>query len=103
MALETEYNHLEARPGSNYCQLFVKGRRIRAVILYDETRNIEPRTPEQIATDYDVPLEAVLEAIDYCRRNPEVLAADYQMEEESIRKYGLDKPPYVPPNSEPQS
>ncbi len=101
MALDTEYKHLEARPGSNYRQLFVKGRRIRAIVLRNLTRNTEPRTPEQVAADFDLPVEAVLEAIDYCQRYPEVIEADCQMELDSIREDGLDKPPFVPPGFKP--
>ena len=29
----TQYQHLEPRPGSNYRQLFLKGRRIRAAVV----------------------------------------------------------------------
>ena len=32
---ETQYQHLEPRPGSNYRQLFLKGRRIRAAVVYE--------------------------------------------------------------------
>ncbi len=103
MALETEYKHLEARPGSNYRQLFVKGRRIRAVILYDETRNAEPRTPEQVAADYDIPLDAVLEAVDYCERHADVIEADWRREEETLRRYALDEPPHAPSHADPNT
>jgi uncharacterized protein (DUF433 family) len=30
----------------------------------------EPRTQEQLAEDFDLPLEAVREAIEYCRTDP---------------------------------
>jgi hypothetical protein len=30
---QTQYQHLEPRPGSNYRQLFLKGRRIRAAVV----------------------------------------------------------------------
>ena len=103
MALETEYKHLEARPGSNYRQLYVTGRRIRAVILYDQTRNAEPRTPEQLAAAFDLRIEAVLEAIDYCQRHPDVIEEDWRMEEETIRRYGLDQPPHAPRTSKPDA
>ena len=103
MTLETQYKHLEARPGSNYRQLFTKGRRIRAIILRNLTCNTEPRTPEQVAADFDLPVEAVLEAIDYCQRYPEVIEADCARERENIRKEGLDKPPYVPPDFKPDA
>ena len=38
-------------------------------------------TPEEIASDYHLPLEAVLEAISYCESNPPELAQDYAREE----------------------
>ena len=100
MALDTEYKHLEARPGSNYRQLFVKGRRIRAGILYRLTINVEQLTPKEVATEYDLPLNVVLEAIDYCKRHSDVLEADRQMEDETLRKYGLDQPPQLPRTTE---
>ena len=37
-ATATQYEHLEPRPGSNYRQMFLKGRRIRAAGV-DETIN----------------------------------------------------------------
>ena len=61
MALDPEYKHLEARPGSNYRQLFVKGRRIRAGVIYRRTINVEHLTPQEVAADFDLPLIAVLE------------------------------------------
>ena len=36
---------------------------------------------------------AVLEAIEYCKQNLDVLEADRRMEDETLRKYGLDQPP----------
>jgi hypothetical protein len=44
-------------------------------------------------------VEAVLEAIDDCDRHPEVIEDDCRMELESIRAKGLDKPPFIPPES----
>ena len=35
-----------------------------------------PMTPEEIAADYNLPLEAVQEAIAYCESNPPELAED---------------------------
>jgi hypothetical protein len=88
------YRHLEARPGSNYRQFFLKGRRIRAVVMYNAVHGIEPRTPEAVARDFDVPREAVLEAVDYVERNPSIVQADWDREEASLRARGLlDGPP----------
>jgi hypothetical protein len=96
MATETQgqYPHLEARPGSNYRQLFLKGRRIRAEVMYHAVHGPEPRTPEEVARDFEVPLEAVLEAVDYVERNPAIIQADREREEAKLRARGLlDGPP----------
>ena len=71
------WKHLERRPGSAYRQLFLKGRRIRASVLYEfyADKN-EPMSVEEIAADYALPIEVVAEAIDYCRSNPPELAED---------------------------
>lgn len=90
------YRFLEPRPRSNYRQLWLKDRRIRAEILYRMTVGPEPRTPEEVAVDFDVPVEAVLESIAYCKRNTALLDAERGREEASIRELGLDRPPYVP-------
>ncbi len=92
------YKFLEARPGSNYRQLFIKGRKIRAIIIYSQTVGEDARTPEEVARDYEIPLEAVQEAIHYCLNHKDVVHADYEREEEGIRRRGLDKPPFAPPD-----
>jgi uncharacterized protein (DUF433 family) len=85
------YHYLEPRPGSSYRQWFIKDRRIRAEILYRQTLGEDARTPEQVAHDYSLPVEAVLEAIDYCQKYPEVLQADRDREWANIVKDGYDK------------
>src|SRR5262249_11678621 len=73
MAEHTEYKYLlPKRGGSSYRQLFVNGR-IRAEVLYRETVGREPLAPEEVAHEYNLPVEAVLEAIDYCEKNKELL------------------------------
>ncbi len=68
----TQYKHLAPKPGSNYRQLFAGGR-IRAEVLYRETIGDEPLSPEQVAQEYGLPVEAVLESIDYCTHNKPLL------------------------------
>ncbi|MCI0333310.1 MAG: hypothetical protein L0228_08820, partial [Planctomycetes bacterium] len=65
----------------NYKQLFVKGTRLRARILYGAYMSEEePRTMEQIAADYNLPVDAVKEAVAYCESNPPELLEDYRRE-----------------------
>jgi hypothetical protein len=107
MAESTEYKYLQPkRGGSNYRQLFVNGR-IRAEVLYRETVGREPLTPEEVAREYNLPVEAVLEAVDYCVKNKELLDQERAREEAWIRASGHDKWPYAPrdykPDDEPLS
>lgn len=96
MSVQVEYQYLEPRARSNYRQLWVKGRHMRAEVLYRCTVGPEARKPEEVARDYSLPVEVVREAIDYSVRNKELLDAERQREEEAMKKRGLDKPPYVP-------
>jgi uncharacterized protein (DUF433 family) len=73
MAEANDYIHLASREGSGYEQYFVRGRNLRAETLYRATVAPESMTPEDVARDYDVPVEAVQEAIHYCVRSAALL------------------------------
>lgn len=90
----TTYVHLAPNPKSSYRQLFVKGTRIRARVLYGLYANTEPMTPEQIAAEYNLPVAAVLEAIAYCQSNPPELLEDYRREEARMAASGMLEPGY---------
>jgi len=100
MSEAVQYRYLCPKRGSSYRQLFFG--RIRAEILYRETVGLEPLTPEQVAQEYNVPVEAVHEAIDYCTRNKELLDAERAEEERRIKAAGRDKWPYAPKDHKPQ-
>ncbi len=74
-----DYKYLQPKRGSRYRRLFFG--RIRAEVLYRETVGTEPLTPEEVATEYNVPVEAVREAIDYCEKNKDLLDAERAREE----------------------
>jgi uncharacterized protein (DUF433 family) len=88
----TQYEHLEPRPGSNYRQLFLKGRRIRAAVVYEAVHGPDPYTPEEFARQYSVPLEAVREALDYVANNLPLIETERDREADDIRARGLDQP-----------
>src|SRR6266852_1245956 len=91
----SQYKYLARKPKSNYKQLFIKDRWVSARTLYGKyVREEEPMTPEEIAADYDLPLEAVLEAIAYCESNPPELAEDYAREEAWMEAIGANDPNY---------
>jgi uncharacterized protein (DUF433 family) len=80
----TQYAYLAPNPKSSYRQLFVKGTRIRARILYGRHMCEDRCTVEQIAEDFQLPIEAVREAIAYCESDPPEIREDWQREEERI-------------------
>jgi uncharacterized protein (DUF433 family) len=86
---ETQYQHLEPRPGSNYRQLFLKGRRIRAAVVEQAIHGPDPFTPEEFATEYEVPLAAVLEALDYVAQNHPLIEQERDHEAARLRARGL--------------
>jgi uncharacterized protein (DUF433 family) len=91
--IQVKYEHLAPNPKSNYRQLFIKGRRIRAWVLYCD-HVAQERTAEEIAEDYDLPVEAVKEAIAYCASNPPEVRGDLIREEEYMRARGIFDPGY---------
>jgi hypothetical protein len=100
MVERVEYKYLKPKPDSNYHQLFVNGR-IRAEVLYRETIGPEPLAPDEVAREYGLPVEAVVEAMDYCVRHQELLDAERAREAARIKAAGRDRWPYAPHDSRP--
>jgi uncharacterized protein (DUF433 family) len=95
MSTTTIYRFLERDPLSSYKHLSVRGRRIKAWTIYgDFMDEEEPMTPEEIAADRDLPLEAVLEAIAYCQSNPQEIQEDLRRQEELAEVTGMNDPNY---------
>jgi hypothetical protein len=102
MNAESIYHHLENRPCSAYRQPYIKGTRVRAEIPYAETiekidddGSVTPgRTPEQVAADYRLPLEGVLDAIEWCKKHWDVVMADHAAEDRLIEAHGMNHPDY---------
>lgn len=89
------WQYLTPNPKSCYKQLFVTGTRIRARVLYGLFMSAqEPLTPLEIATEFNLPLAAVQEAIAYCQGNPPEIAQDFEREERLIQASGMNDPDY---------
>ena len=75
--------------------MFIRGTRIRAEILYGYHINAEdPWTAQEIADDYGLPLEAVEEAIAFCRSAPPEVAEDRARERRLAEASGMLDPDY---------
>ena len=94
-ATATTWKHLAPNPNSAYKQLFVKGTRIRARVLYGAFMSAEePMTTEEIAADYRLSLDAVREAIAYCQTTPPEIVEDFRREEAVMAATGMNDPAY---------
>src|SRR5580704_8161151 len=94
-SVTTQWKYLAPNPKSAYKQLFIRGRRIRARDLYGMFVNAEePMTPEAIAADYGLPVEAVQEAIAYCQIDPPEIREDFEREERIMQATGMHDPDY---------
>ncbi len=90
-----QWAYLAPNPKSSYKQLFIRGTRIRAEVVYGLTVDgSEPMTPEQVAEDMGLPLEAVREAIAYCASDPPEVRADHRREEAVMEATGMNDPDY---------
>jgi uncharacterized protein (DUF433 family) len=91
------WKYLAREPNSRYKQLRVQGRGVFARTLYGHYVNEEsPMTPEEIAADYGIPVEAVWEAIRYCEADPPEIREDFEAEEAAERARGQQpRPPHA--------
>lgn len=93
----TAWQHLERKPGSNYQQLFVRSTRIAARTLFSyfvPGEDWPGMTIDEIAADFNLPAEAVREAIAYCESDPIEIATDMAMEEALMQATGMSEPGY---------
>ena len=90
MNTDKPWKYLVRKPKSVYKQLFVKDRWVAARTLYGQTLGEDARTPEQLAADYALPLDVVLEAIAYCELDPPELREDWEREQALIQMPAMD-------------
>lgn len=94
MSETTKYTYLAPREGSRYEQFFFQGRNLRAETLYRATVGPEPMAVEEVARDYDVPVVAVLESIQYAVENAALLQREREQDwEESNARCLAESPP----------
>jgi hypothetical protein len=89
-----QYKYLMPKRGSAYKQLFVLGRIFPWTLHGAYVREDEPMTMEEIAADYDIPLEAVQEAIAYYESGPPEMLDDFRRDEALAEATGMNDPNY---------
>ncbi|MEO0770724.1 MAG: hypothetical protein AAFY72_15080, partial [Cyanobacteria bacterium J06649_4] len=89
---EKIWQYLEPRAESWRDQLYLKGKKLRASNVYFSMLT-EKMTPEETADDWDLPIEAVLEAIEYCETHTELIDAEAEWERKALDQSGIGLKP----------
>ncbi len=94
-----EYQYLLGDFWSPCKLLFIKDpRKIRADHIYGQMVGEDARTPEEIAADFDLPLEAVYEVVHYCTHNEELIRQERERENAEWDEYEKTHPTLKPPD-----
>jgi uncharacterized protein (DUF433 family) len=88
MSVEIHYKYLEARPDSWRKQLYLKERNMTVWQVVGRMQAHGDSSAEA-AEQFDLPLEAVLEAVDYYQRHKDLVDADTAEEGRRLRAAGL--------------
>lgn len=82
------WTYLVERPESWKKQLFVKGRRLTAFNVWSDMIS-NKMTPEEAADNWDLPIEAINEIIEYCGENGELIKKEADQERQSLVSHGI--------------
>jgi len=99
MSSATAYKYLEPRPESGAKRLFVKGRKFPADMLYGQVVGEDALTPEELAESWGLPLEAVLEAVEYSEASLDLIHRERAEELERLREFERKFPSPKPSDS----
>ena len=90
----TKWQYLEQRSQSWRQQLYFKDRKLTAFAVWMDII-INGETSQQAAENWDLPLAAVQEAINYCETHQELLQKEAEIERRSLEELGVSLEPKV--------
>jgi uncharacterized protein (DUF433 family) len=91
---KTQWQYLEKRPHPWREQLYIKGTRIKASVIYSDMI-VNSETPEESAENRDLPLAAISEVIEYCRTHQELLKKEALEERRRLEAKGVSLEPKI--------
>lgn len=87
---KTQWQYLEKRPHPWRQQLSFKGRKLRAFTVW-MSMIVNEMTLEETADNWDLPLAAVIEAIEYCETHQDLLEQEAQRERRHLEEKGIPR------------
>ncbi|MGL5832194.1 MAG: hypothetical protein ACRC1Z_03065 [Waterburya sp.] len=91
---KTQWQYLEQRPCSWREQLYIKGSKLRARNVWSDMI-VNQWSVEETAYNWDLPVETVKEAIEYCQANQELLAQEADEERLYLEQHGVKVEPQI--------
>lgn len=91
---KTQWQFLEPRLSSWRKQLYLKGRKLTAFTVWSDMIANED-TLDETADNWDLPIEAIKEAIEYCENNQELLKFEAEEERRYLEERGVVLEPKV--------
>ena len=92
--IQTQWQYLEKRPHRWRQQLYIKGRKLTAFTLW-MNMIVNEITPEDAADNWELPLAAVYEAIEYCQTHQELLQQEAETERRHLEEKGIPLEPKI--------
>lgn len=86
--LTENWQYLVTRPHSWRKQLYIKGRKLLAATVWQDMSSNQ-MSPEQAAENWDLPLAAIYEVINYCETNQELLKLEADEEKYRLEAKGV--------------
>ena len=83
-----QWKYLEPRPDSWRKQLYLKGTRIKASVIYSDMI-VNEMTETDALYNWDFPLEAIHEIIEYCQTHQELLQSEALEERRLLEAKGV--------------
>ena len=92
---QTQWQYLESRPDSWRKQLYIKGRRLKASVIYSDMI-VNEMTEADAVYNWDLPLKAIQEVIEYCQTHQELLIQEAQQGRKLLEEAGVSIEPKYP-------
>ena len=91
---KTKWQYLESRSSSWRKQLYLKGRKLTAFTVWSDMIANED-TISETSENWDLPIEAVKEAIEYCETHQELLKSEAEEERNYLENRGVILEPKI--------
>ncbi|MEO1802319.1 MAG: hypothetical protein AAFR62_18190 [Cyanobacteria bacterium J06629_2] len=91
---KTQWQFLEPRSSSWRKQLYFKGRKLTAFTVWSDMI-VNEDTLGETAANWDLPTEAIKEAIEYCENNRELLKSEAEEERRYLEERGVILEPKI--------